>query len=107
MACQHDNPPGYRFCAICGAPIPHTLCRCGFAGGASDLYCGQCGDKLAETTRPAENAHTPAVDADNRFNLEQMVALAAKENQYLETLKTHVTQEDIRKLLAKRKRKAN
>lgn len=46
------------------------------------------------------------MDADHRFDLERLAAQAAEENQFLETThKARVTQDDIRKLLAKRRKK--
>jgi hypothetical protein len=41
-----------------------------------------------------------------RYDLEKLAALAAQEKVYDETVKIRVTQEDIRKLVAKRRKKA-
>ena len=79
-------------------------CRCGFVAAASDVYCGRCGALLAA----ADVATPPRVvmDGERRFDLELMAEQAAQENQYLETThKPRVTQDDIRKLLAKRRKK--
>lgn len=46
------------------------------------------------------------MSADHRFDLEKLSEMAEQENQYLETThKARVTQDDIRKLLAKRRKK--
>ncbi len=46
------------------------------------------------------------VDADHRFDLERLVQQAAEEKQFLEsTHKARVTQDDIRKLLTRRRKK--
>lgn len=105
MTCKHSNPAGYVFCASCGEPLAHVRCRCGFVCAVNDLYCGQCGNRLAEARPLSDKSAVAGVDADNRFDLERMVVLAAEENKYLETYKAYVTQEDIRKLLAKRRKK--
>ena len=106
MACKHDNRAGYVFCGTCGAPVAHVRCRCGFICGMSDIYCGRCGNRLAETQRAADKAGLAAVEADGRFDLERMAALAAKEGKNLESHQAHVTQETIRKLVAKRRKTA-
>ncbi len=104
MACKHDNRAGYVFCGTCGAPVAHVRCRCGFICGMSDIYCGRCGDRLAETQRAGGKAGSAAVAADGRFDLERMAALTAREGRNLEIHKAHVTQEAIRKLVAKRRK---
>lgn len=76
-------------------------CRCGFVATASDLFCGCCGASLAEV---ADGNERNAV-ADHRFDLEHLSQQAAQEKQFLEsTDKVRVTQDDIRKLLASRRK---
>jgi hypothetical protein len=50
----------------------------------------------------------PADDADAplRYDLEALAAMAASEKAYDETVKVRVTQDDIRKLVEKRRKKA-
>lgn len=104
MSCSHANPPGHTYCATCGETLPHARCRCGFVAGAGDAYCGRCGTALAMAGD--EMPRQTAMDADHRFDLECMVEQAARENKFLETTdKARVTQDDIRKLLAKRRKK--
>ncbi|MDD5300630.1 MAG: zinc ribbon domain-containing protein [Gallionella sp.] len=103
MSCNHINPAGYVFCGTCGIALEPTRCRCGFVAGAGDVFCGRCGISLAEVAAGDGQA---IADADHRFNLEQIVQQAAQEKQFLEsTHKVHVTQDDIRKLLAKRRKR--
>ena len=106
MSCSHPNPAGYVFCGTCGVPVSHIRCRCGFVVGVSDVFCGRCGISLAEVVGSQAPDRRPLIDADHRFDLERLAELAAHENQFLEsTHKARVTQDDIRKLLAKRRKK--
>lgn len=104
MSCLHTNPSGYAFCGTCGVELPHTRCRCGFAANVNDVYCGRCGVSLIKALDPA--SPRGVMDADHRFDLERLAAQANEEHKFMET--THsarVTQDDIRKLLAKRRKK--
>ena len=102
MSCNHINPAGYVYCGTCGSALESVRCRCGFVAAATDAFCGRCGNSLAE--RAAGDGRV-GVDADQRFDLERMVQQAAQEKQFLEsTDKARVTQDDIRKLIAKRRK---
>jgi hypothetical protein len=104
MTCSHSNPPGYAVCGTCGESLPHARCRCGFIAALNDAYCGRCGAALVTAAEAAPQR--AAMDADHRFDLERLAAQAAEENKFLETThKARVTQDDIRKLLAKRRKK--
>lgn len=77
----------------------------------SRAMCPHCGQPLPQAgTAPA--AVAPAVAPSDapppqRFDLEDLAARALAEKAYDETLKTRVSQDDIRKLVEKRrKRKA-
>lgn len=104
MSCSHSNPPGFAFCGTCGEILEHVRCRCGFAAGTNDAFCGRCGAGLVKSeTLARQNA---IIDADHRFDLELLAEQAAQENKVLEsTHKARVSQDDIRKLLAKRRKK--
>lgn len=103
MSCKHTNPAGYLFCGSCGKALDPLLCRCGFVAAAGDAYCGRCGINLTAEASPVTK---DSVDADHRFDLEFLVQQAAQENKFLETThKARVTQDDIRKLLATRRKK--
>lgn len=103
VTCNHINPASYIFCGTCGGALERVRCRCGFVAGAGDVCCGRCGISLVESA--AGNERT-AVDVNHRFDLEHLAQLAEQENKFLETTnKARVTQDDIRKLLIKRRRK--
>lgn len=100
MSCNHINPSGYLFCGSCGEALNPALCRCGFVAAAGDIFCGRCGISLAAAGGKA------VIDADHRYDLEHLAQQAEQENTFTETtLKPRVTQNDIRKLLNKRRKK--
>lgn len=104
MSCAHSNPPGYAACGTCGEVLPHARCRCGFIATVTDVYCGRCGAELVLTADAT--AQRAVMDADSRFDLERMAEQAAQENKFLETThKARVNQDDIRKLVTKRRKK--
>ncbi|MDX8398898.1 MAG: zinc ribbon domain-containing protein [Gallionellaceae bacterium] len=104
MSCNHVNPDGYLFCAHCGQSLEPVRCRCGFVTARGDVFCGRCGVSLSEEV--AARANKSAMDVDHRFNLENIVQQAAQEKKFIESVhKAHVTQDDIRKLLAARRKK--
>lgn len=103
MSCNHLNPAGYAFCGTCGGALGHARCRCGFVTGMGDVFCGRCGANLVEVA--AGGVEHSAVDADHRFDLERLMKQAAQEKHLESTQKARVTQEDIRKLLTKRRKK--
>ena len=121
MSCNHPNPPGYSFCGSCGEELEVVRCRCGFVAAAGDLFCGRCGAGLIADSFPLPNPPprgeganeslsefgvNGTADFDHRFDLEHLVQQAAEENKFLKsTHKARVTQDDIRKLLATRRKK--
>ena len=102
VSCNHAHLPGHLFCGICGEALDPPRCSCGFVVVPGDSFCGHCG---AGASKPAAaNDHVPATE--RRFDLEHMAQLAAQEKLFLETTdKARVTQDDIRKLLAIRRKK--
>lgn len=69
---------------------------------AKPARCPHCGESLEA---PVAGAAGDDADAPARYDLEQLAALAASEKAYDETVKVRVTQEDIRKLVEKRRKK--
>jgi len=63
-------------------------------------HCPHCGAALG----PADEADSPPAGIE-RYDLEELVAQARNEKAYDETVKVRVTQEDIRKLVEKRREK--
>jgi class 3 adenylate cyclase/tetratricopeptide (TPR) repeat protein len=60
--CQHDNPPGQRFCGECGARLAAPCAACGASNPPGQKFCGECGialvpQTLAKSASPA--AYTP------------------------------------------------
>src|SRR3989441_6712736 len=47
--CQHDNPPGLKFCGECGTPLMRACPSCGAANTPTQKFCGECGTGLAAT----------------------------------------------------------
>jgi class 3 adenylate cyclase/tetratricopeptide (TPR) repeat protein len=54
--CQHDNPPGARFCNACGAALAGACQACGRANPPDSRFCGHCGQRLPT----ADAAASPA-----------------------------------------------
>lgn len=71
-------------------------------GAGLEARCPHCGGSL-EVPAPESTGSPPG---PLRYDLEELVALATKEKAYDETVKVRVSQEDIRKLVEKRRRKA-
>lgn len=100
MTCNHASPAGYAYCGTCGAQLERARCRCGFVAAPGDVFCGRCGTSLAEVAVAA------AAAAEHRFDLEQLAQQAAQEKQFIEsTHKVRVAQDDIRKLLTRRRKR--
>lgn len=65
------------------------------------LSCPHCGSAVRDA-----RAGGPATSTELlRYDLEKLAAVAAAENAHDETLRVRVTQDDIRKLVAKRKKR--
>lgn len=62
--------------------------------------CPHCGASLEDAAREEGAAPAPL-----RYDLEKMAAIAEREKAYDETVKVRVTQEQIRSLVEKRRRK--
>jgi len=60
--CQHENPPGMKFCGECAAPLSATCPSCGAANPPGHKFCGQCAAPLrAAPSAPsvAPESYTP------------------------------------------------
>src|SRR5260370_6474657 len=60
--CQHENPPGMKFCGECAAPLAATCPSCGAANPPENKFCGQCAAPLrtAPTAKfAAPDSYTP------------------------------------------------
>jgi class 3 adenylate cyclase len=60
--CQHENPPGMKFCGECAAPLSSTCPSCGAANPPGHKFCGQCAAPLRTTPTAksvAPESYTP------------------------------------------------
>jgi hypothetical protein len=55
--CQHENPPGTKFCGECAAPLAAVCPSCGTANPSENKFCGQCAAPLR--TSPTTKFATP------------------------------------------------
>jgi class 3 adenylate cyclase len=46
--CQHENPPGARFCNGCGARAELACAECGQVNPSGSRFCNGCGAKLGD-----------------------------------------------------------
>ena len=44
--CEHDNPPGARFCNACGSGLASACRACGQVNTRGSRFCGACGQAL-------------------------------------------------------------
>src|SRR6185295_8097389 len=54
--CQNDNPPGFRFCGHCRAPLPFACpsCKAELPAGYALRFCGYCGGDLVGSVALAD-----------------------------------------------------
>jgi len=57
--CQHDNPPGARFCVACGARLALTCPACGTEPPSGARFCPACGRALEAGAAPAAIGQAP------------------------------------------------
>ena len=60
--CQHENPPGAKFCGECAAPLAAACPSCGAANPPGNKFCGQCATPLrAPSSAPpaTPDSYTP------------------------------------------------
>ena len=57
--CDHENPPGSRFCLECGQPLTLACAACGAALPAGAKFCNACGAPIVAPP-PLEDAPRPA-----------------------------------------------
>ena len=61
--CDHENPPGSRFCLECGQPLTLACAACGAALPAGAKFCNACGAPIAAPP-PALESAPPAAAPD-------------------------------------------
>ncbi|MEA3339723.1 MAG: adenylate/guanylate cyclase domain-containing protein, partial [Chloroflexota bacterium] len=58
--CGFDNPPGMKFCGMCGARTARACPACNFANPPDFRFCGQCGTPLTEKPTIAPRPQPPS-----------------------------------------------
>jgi len=53
-ACGFENPPGMRFCGMCGVRLLKPCPACGFLNPPEFRFCGQCGTPLESSAEAKE-----------------------------------------------------
>ena len=107
MTCAHHRVPGYAFCGDCGEPTELPVCRCGFVAAASDRFCGRCGQSMAAEARGSlPDTGITASHPGGRLDLARLMAEAGQDKELISAESGgHVTQDDIRALIAARRGK--
>ncbi|MFQ5946131.1 MAG: AAA family ATPase, partial [Anaerolineae bacterium] len=60
--CQHENPPGMKFCGECAAPLASVCPSCGATNPPDNKFCGQCAAPLGSPVQPrfaSPESYTP------------------------------------------------
>jgi len=99
MSCGHDNPQGQAFCWQCGATLAHRNCSQHHTNPATALFCGTCGESLTTQEHSTVNHEANFI----HFDLRHMLREAEHDAHQAIASKEVVSQEDIRKLLEKRR----
>ena len=50
--CQHENPPGAKFCSACGAGLAAGCPACGHTNAPGSRFCTECGQTLRPAAAP-------------------------------------------------------
>ena len=58
--CQHESPPGAKFCAECGGPLARDCTRCGTRLPDGAKFCPECAQPVAAATAPGSRFASPA-----------------------------------------------
>jgi class 3 adenylate cyclase/tetratricopeptide (TPR) repeat protein len=77
--CQHDNPPGSKFCGQCAALLGAVCSGCGVSNLPGNTVCSRCGTAIAQLTEPmptvktareGERKHVTVLFADLKASME-------------------------------------
>ena len=91
-ACGAENPPGFKFCGSCGAPLALTCPDCGSEIPPGFRFCGACGYSLEEGA--AEEAKPRDVPSERR-----RVTVLFADLVGFSTLAEHMDPEELRTLM--------
>src|SRR5215471_3506848 len=67
LRCQHENPPGQKFCGECGARLTAACPVCSASNPPGQKFCGECGAALDAPSLPrftSPQQYTPKHLAD-------------------------------------------
>jgi Double zinc ribbon len=64
--CQHENPPGARFCNGCGARAELACAGCGQVNPPGSRFCNGCGVKLGDPAPAGPGDYGPAIQTGLR-----------------------------------------
>src|SRR6266540_6168606 len=51
-SCQHENPPGSKFCNACGTKLDSACPQCGQVNPPGSRFCNECGTSLTAQPQP-------------------------------------------------------
>src|SRR5512144_2238106 len=91
--CQHDNPPGSKFCGHCAALLGAVCSGCGASNLPGNTFCSRCGTAIAQLTEPM-----PTVKTAREGERKQVTVLFADLKASMELLADR-DPEEARKLL--------
>src|SRR5262245_9791610 len=85
--CQHENPPGARFCNSCGAALELVCPSCRHHNPAGSRFCNGCGDVLGAALAPAE----PRFASPENYTPKHLAAIILTSKDALEGERKQVT----------------
>ena len=57
--CQHDNPPGAKFCEECAAPLQRACANCGALVSPAAKFCSECAHPVGKAAAAPEQFDAP------------------------------------------------
>lgn len=86
--CQNDNPPGFRFCGHCRAPLPFSCpsCKAELPAGYALRFCGYCGGALLGGDPVAPTAPEPAFPSIPTTTVESITGTFSVHTEQLRTV---------------------
>ena len=91
-SCQHENPPGARFCNACGAPLPVACAACGQENPPGARFCNACGVQLDPSGPAPPSEYAPGPGAPPRsYTPRHLAERILQHKAALEGERKHVT----------------
>jgi class 3 adenylate cyclase len=88
-SCSHDNRPGRKFCANCGAELVLACPSCGTRNEPGERFCGECGGSLTpaapptRTLTPAPSPALPSSFAGGRYQVRRFLGEGGRKRVFL------------------------